>query len=181
MKAEEWAQSRQRTGIVVSRGGLGGGCFIFYLLYCSEYLVGYLRHNRIAEGFYGFCSPLRKGDISQSAGNPIISSTNNGLSCGEPCPSEGGQFAIIFDTSSVRFRFPQSLFTFPFASCAFGVGSSPILAASAIVGRSLAFGEGDLLMRPLPLSIEVGVGSSPACTAFCNAFPRMYCCPFPGG
>ena len=110
MKAEAWAQSRQRTGTEGSRGGLAGwglhliamiiaritapasrkmamaindagspsfryvasekamadaaysvhaACrvvglfigllvFIFYLLYCSEYLVGYLRHNRIA-------------------------------------------------------------------------------------------------------------------------------------
>ena len=32
MKSEERAQSRQRTGIVVSRGGLGGGFFIGLLI-----------------------------------------------------------------------------------------------------------------------------------------------------
>ena len=40
-----------------------------------------------------------------------------------------------------------------------GVGSSPIFAASAIVGRSFAPGDGDLLILPLPLSIDVGVDS----------------------
>ena len=41
MKSEAWAQSRQRTGIVMSRGGLGGCFFIFGLLYGSKDFVGH--------------------------------------------------------------------------------------------------------------------------------------------
>lgn len=98
--------------------------FVFYLLYRSEYLVGHLWNPRIAEGFYGFCSPLRKGDTSQSGGNPIISCTNNGLSCGEPCPSEGGQFFPITPGSCWRFVWLVGMVEF-FPSCAAGVGSIP--------------------------------------------------------
>lgn len=42
-----------------------------------------------------------------------------------------------------------------------GAGKMPIAAALAMVGRSVAFGERLLFVRPLPLSIEVGVGSNP--------------------
>ena len=97
MKSEAWAQSRQRTGIVMSRGGLGGGFFIFYLLYGAEYFVGHGNAPGISVCLYGFLSPFgeRNGKVVHIEGNPIISSTNNGLSCGESCPSEGGKLLAI--------------------------------------------------------------------------------------
>lgn len=68
--------------------------FVFYLLDGAEYLVGHLGHPRVSVCLYGFLSPLgeRNGKVVHIEGKPIISSTNNGLSCGEACPSEGGQF-----------------------------------------------------------------------------------------
>lgn len=126
MKAEERAQSRHRTGIVMSRGGLGGGFFIFYLLYCSEYLVGHGNAPGVSVCLYGFLSPFgeRNGKVVHIEGNLIISSTNNGLSCGESCPSEGWQFLPITPGSCWRFVWLLGMVEF-FPSCAAGVGSIP--------------------------------------------------------
>lgn len=46
-------------------------------------------------------------------------------------------------------------------SAALGVGSSPIFAALANVGRGVAFGDRERFVRPLPASIDTGVGNKP--------------------
>ncbi len=139
-------------------------CGLSGFFYGAEYLVGHLRNPCVAQGFHGFCSPPRKGDTSQSSGKPIISTTYRGLSRELPPPILWAIYSarLLVSAFGLLCLFRLSIvMVVLFPSDALGVGSSPIFAARAIVGRALAFGDWDLFIRPLPLSVAVTVGNNP--------------------